>query len=133
MLRYLAERGISPGERFVVRDRQPFGGPLFVQFGEREHAIGGQLAGAMRVELERSARSRCAGRARGGAAMAPAEALASSRLLAPPPLTDEDAARSHDRARVHDARAGTASAGICCGCSSVPGSSRCSARTTGRA
>jgi DtxR family transcriptional regulator, Mn-dependent transcriptional regulator len=54
MLRYLAERGISPGERFAVRDRQPFGGPLFVQFGEREHAIGGQLAGAMRVELERS-------------------------------------------------------------------------------
>ena len=55
MLRYLAERGISPGERFVVRDRQPFGGPLFVQFGEREHAIGGQLGGAMRVELEHSA------------------------------------------------------------------------------
>jgi DtxR family transcriptional regulator, Mn-dependent transcriptional regulator len=52
MLRYLAERGISPGERFTVRDRQPFGGPLFVLFGEREHAIGGQLAGAMRVELE---------------------------------------------------------------------------------
>jgi DtxR family transcriptional regulator, Mn-dependent transcriptional regulator len=54
MLRYLAERGISPGERFAVRDRQPFGGPLFVQFGEREHAIGGELAAAMRVELERS-------------------------------------------------------------------------------
>jgi DtxR family transcriptional regulator, Mn-dependent transcriptional regulator len=52
MLRYLAERGISPGEHFTVRDRQPFGGPLFVLFGEREHAIGGQLAGAMRVELE---------------------------------------------------------------------------------
>jgi DtxR family Mn-dependent transcriptional regulator len=52
MLRYLAERGIAPGEHFVVRDRQPFGGPLFVQFGEHEHAIGGQLAGAMRVELE---------------------------------------------------------------------------------
>jgi DtxR family transcriptional regulator, Mn-dependent transcriptional regulator len=54
MLRYLAERGISPGERFTVRDRQPFGGPLFVLFGEREHAIGGALAGAMRVELESS-------------------------------------------------------------------------------
>lgn len=52
MLRYLAERGIAPGERFTVRDRQPFGGPLFVLFGEREHAIGGLLAGAMRVELE---------------------------------------------------------------------------------
>lgn len=54
MLRYLAERGIAPGERFTVRDRQPFGGPLFVLFGEREHAIGGDLAGAMRVEVESS-------------------------------------------------------------------------------
>jgi len=52
MLRYLAERGIAPGERFTVRDRQPFGGPLFVLFGESEHAIGGELAGAMRVELD---------------------------------------------------------------------------------
>jgi DtxR family transcriptional regulator, Mn-dependent transcriptional regulator len=52
MLRYLAERGISPGDRFAVRDRQPFGGPLFVVFGKREHAIGGELAGAMRVEVE---------------------------------------------------------------------------------
>ncbi len=51
MLRYLAERGIAPGERFLVRERQPFGGPLFVLFGEREHAIGGELAGAMRVEV----------------------------------------------------------------------------------
>jgi DtxR family Mn-dependent transcriptional regulator len=54
MLRYLAGCGISPGDRFAVRDRQPFGGPLFVLFGEREHAIGGQLAGAMRVELDQT-------------------------------------------------------------------------------
>ncbi len=52
MLRYLAGCGISPGERFEVRDHQPFGGPLFVRFGEQEHAIGGRLAGAMRVELD---------------------------------------------------------------------------------
>ena len=52
MLRYLAGCGISPGDRFTVRDRQPFGGPLFVLFGEREHAIGGQLADAMRVEVD---------------------------------------------------------------------------------
>ena len=52
MLRYLAGCGISPGDRFEVRERQPFGGPLFVVFGEREHAIGGQLARAMRVEVE---------------------------------------------------------------------------------
>jgi hypothetical protein len=38
-----------------VRECQPFGGPLTVSFesGEqREHALGGQLAGAMRVELD---------------------------------------------------------------------------------
>jgi DtxR family transcriptional regulator, Mn-dependent transcriptional regulator len=52
MLRYLAGSGISPGDRFAVRARQPFGGPLFVVFGAREHAIGGQLARAMRVLLE---------------------------------------------------------------------------------
>jgi DtxR family Mn-dependent transcriptional regulator len=54
MLRYLAGCGISPGDRFVVRERQPFGGPLYVVFGEREHAIGGQLADAMRVEVDQT-------------------------------------------------------------------------------
>lgn len=51
MLRYLAERDIFPGDRFSVRERQPFGGPLFVVFDGREHAIGGALAGAMRVQV----------------------------------------------------------------------------------
>ncbi len=51
MLRYLAEHGIAPGDRFVVRGRQPFGGPVFVVFHEREHAIGGRLAAAIRVEV----------------------------------------------------------------------------------
>jgi DtxR family Mn-dependent transcriptional regulator len=55
MLRYLADRGISPGDRFSVRERQPFGGPLFVSFGGHEHALGGQLASAMRVQLTRRA------------------------------------------------------------------------------
>jgi DtxR family Mn-dependent transcriptional regulator len=55
MLRYLDGCGISPGDRFSVRERQPFGGPLFVLFGDREHAIGGALAGAMRVEVDRGA------------------------------------------------------------------------------
>jgi DtxR family Mn-dependent transcriptional regulator len=56
MLRYLDGCGISPGDRFSVRERQPFGGPLFVVFGEREHAIGGELAGAMRVEVDKAPR-----------------------------------------------------------------------------
>jgi DtxR family transcriptional regulator, Mn-dependent transcriptional regulator len=50
MLRYLAERGIAPGDRFEVVDRQPFEGPLFVRFGGDVHVLGGSLAAAMRVE-----------------------------------------------------------------------------------
>jgi DtxR family transcriptional regulator, Mn-dependent transcriptional regulator len=57
MLRYLSTRDIAPGDRLLIRERQPFGGPLLVAFGEgegvREHAIGGGLAGAMRVQLDR--------------------------------------------------------------------------------
>jgi DtxR family Mn-dependent transcriptional regulator len=55
MLRYLSERGISPGERLAVLECQPFGGPLSVSFVDGPaRAIGGQLAGAMRVELDRA-------------------------------------------------------------------------------
>ena len=50
MLRYLAERGIAPGDDFEVVDKQPFGGPLFVRFRGETHVVGGGLAGAMRVE-----------------------------------------------------------------------------------
>jgi DtxR family Mn-dependent transcriptional regulator len=52
MLRYLAERGIAPGDTFIVTSRQPFGGPLFLSFGGRQQTLGGELARAMRVELE---------------------------------------------------------------------------------
>ena len=51
MLRYLAERGITPGDRFEVIERQPFDGPLSMRFGSRVHVLGGGLARAMRVEL----------------------------------------------------------------------------------
>jgi DtxR family Mn-dependent transcriptional regulator len=50
MLRYLAELGITPGNRFEITDRQPFGGPVFARFGGRVHPLGGELAAAMRVE-----------------------------------------------------------------------------------
>jgi DtxR family transcriptional regulator, Mn-dependent transcriptional regulator len=53
MLRYLAERGIAPGVAFEVVEKQPFGGPLFVRFGEQVHVLGGSLARAMRVEVDR--------------------------------------------------------------------------------
>ena len=55
MLRYLAERGVRIGDRFEVVERQPFGGPLSVRFGNEIQALGGDLAAAMRVELEREA------------------------------------------------------------------------------
>ena len=51
MLRYLDARGIRPGDDFSVIERQPFGGPLMVSFGDRVHAFGDALAEAMRVEL----------------------------------------------------------------------------------
>lgn len=54
MLRYLGERGITPGDRFEVVGRQPFGGPVFVRFRTEVEAIGGALAEAMRVEIDAS-------------------------------------------------------------------------------
>ncbi len=51
MLRYLSDRGISPGHAFAVVDKQPFAGPLFVAFGDDVHVLGGALARAMRVEV----------------------------------------------------------------------------------
>jgi DtxR family transcriptional regulator, Mn-dependent transcriptional regulator len=51
MLRFLAERGIAPGDELEVVDKQPFDGPLFVRFAEDVHVLGGALAKAMRVEL----------------------------------------------------------------------------------
>jgi DtxR family Mn-dependent transcriptional regulator len=53
MLRYLAERGIAPGDSFEVIERQPFDGPLFVRFGDDVHVLGGELARAMSVEAAR--------------------------------------------------------------------------------
>jgi DtxR family Mn-dependent transcriptional regulator len=51
MLRYLADRGIAPGDELAVEERQPFGGPVFVRFGDAVHVLGGALAHAMRVEV----------------------------------------------------------------------------------
>jgi DtxR family Mn-dependent transcriptional regulator len=49
MLRYLAEQGIRPGVTLRVTERQPFGGPLFVEVDGERHAIGGDLARRMLV------------------------------------------------------------------------------------
>lgn len=53
MLRYLSQRGISPGDRFEVIERQPFDGPVFARFGDDVHVLGGALAAAMRAEVQR--------------------------------------------------------------------------------
>jgi DtxR family Mn-dependent transcriptional regulator len=50
MLRYLTQRGIAPGDELELVGREPFGGPLTVWTEGREHALGDQLARAMRVE-----------------------------------------------------------------------------------
>jgi DtxR family Mn-dependent transcriptional regulator len=52
MLRFLGERGITPGARLEVLERQPFDGPLYVRFGDEVHVLGAVLARAMRVEDE---------------------------------------------------------------------------------
>ena len=52
MLRYLTDRGVRLGDELEVLDRQPFGGPLTVRFGDALQVLGGGLAAAMRVELE---------------------------------------------------------------------------------
>ncbi len=51
MLRYLSARGIAPGDRFEVLERQPFGGPLTVVIAGARQVLGGALARAMRVEV----------------------------------------------------------------------------------
>ena len=53
MLRFLAERGIAPGDALEVIDKQPFDGPLFVRFGDHVQVLGGALARAIRVEVRR--------------------------------------------------------------------------------
>ena len=50
MLRFLGERGIVPGTKLEVIDRQPFDGPIFVRVGGKVHALGAVLARAMHVE-----------------------------------------------------------------------------------
>ena len=54
MLRFLGKRGIVPGARLEVVDRQPFEGPLFVRVGDDQHVLGEKLARAMRVQREKA-------------------------------------------------------------------------------
>jgi DtxR family transcriptional regulator, Mn-dependent transcriptional regulator len=49
MLRYLADRGIHPGAKLTVGEREPFGGPLIVEIAGDAHPLGSELAERMRV------------------------------------------------------------------------------------
>jgi DtxR family Mn-dependent transcriptional regulator len=51
MLRYLSERGITPGKRVEVIERMPFDGPLRARISGTTHTLGGLLARAMRVDV----------------------------------------------------------------------------------
>ena len=55
MLRFLGERGIVPGSKLELVERQPFDGPLFVRVGKKVHVLGATLARAMRVERKSKA------------------------------------------------------------------------------
>lgn len=49
MLRFLADRGIAPGERIEVVEHQPYGGPTVVRCGGGTHLLGTELVAAMGV------------------------------------------------------------------------------------
>ncbi len=52
MLRYLSDVArIGPSTRFVVQDKQPFGGPLMLLIGSRKVVLGAPLAASVQVRL----------------------------------------------------------------------------------
>jgi DtxR family transcriptional regulator, Mn-dependent transcriptional regulator len=53
MLRYLSDRGILPRDAFEIVEKEPFGGPLSVRFGNEVQVLGGALTQAMRAELRK--------------------------------------------------------------------------------
>ena len=49
MLRYLSERGIAPGDALEVISKEPFGGPITVDFAGHEQVLGGFVTRAIRT------------------------------------------------------------------------------------
>ena len=49
LLRYLASLRLVPGQSVMVRERAPFDGPLHIEIGAEQVAIGQQTAAAIRV------------------------------------------------------------------------------------
>jgi DtxR family Mn-dependent transcriptional regulator len=52
MLRYLAEREIRPGDRLLVRSKEPFGGPVIVEIAGQSHPLGPGLADSVWIRRE---------------------------------------------------------------------------------
>lgn len=51
MLRWLAEREITPGVVITVMGRDPFGGPTLINVNGADHSLGAELAAAMGMEV----------------------------------------------------------------------------------
>jgi DtxR family Mn-dependent transcriptional regulator len=52
LLRFLSRKGIAPGMRFEVVDKDPLDGPLYVRFGSHVHPLAGTATRTIRVELD---------------------------------------------------------------------------------
>jgi DtxR family transcriptional regulator, Mn-dependent transcriptional regulator len=52
LLRFLSRKGIAPGMRFEVVDKDPLDGPIYVRFGSHVHPLAGAATRTMRVELD---------------------------------------------------------------------------------
>jgi DtxR family transcriptional regulator, Mn-dependent transcriptional regulator len=50
ILRYLGERGLKPGRRLRLVEREPFGGPFVVRLDRRTESLPPEIARSMRVE-----------------------------------------------------------------------------------
>jgi len=55
-LRRLAAEGLAPGDRVVVEERLPLGGPIVVRVGRARLALARRVAAAIRVESEPAGR-----------------------------------------------------------------------------
>jgi DtxR family Mn-dependent transcriptional regulator len=52
MVRYLEDHDVAIGADIRVGDREPFGGPVRVQIGDRSFAFGNELAAVMRIAVD---------------------------------------------------------------------------------
>jgi DtxR family Mn-dependent transcriptional regulator len=53
-LRYLRRLGVVPGVSINVEEKEPFGGPVWVQVGRKRHAIGRDLATTVFVSRDKT-------------------------------------------------------------------------------